>query len=748
MNPIPPEGGAGRQPDLPAPLSALSPRLPAHRAGSTAPASLSAGPDARNLLHAFARRWPLALIGGLAIGLGATVAAFFLVPPPKYTVKAMIHVASAPARIIFTTSESVPDYRSYQKTQATLAKSRKVLTAALRQPEVAGLPAIPAEGDPASWLDRELKVDFPGGAEIMTITMTGADARASTILVNAVCDAYLRQIVEEERRDRVTRYDSLKTLFNKLQDELREKRKTYRVSVEDVGVTDKLSVAARQQAATQNLGQLQVELSQLQAEIRQMQRKAKLAAARQPEPEADGGPSPGAAAEEAVARDPQIAELRRSAGDLQAKLAAVNRVSRDPNDPSVRRARERWDSNELSLRRRAEEVRAATLRSAVRDVRARGEGERSEIEQALSILTEQEKLLREQVTALGSDLKSGNVKALDMNWLDDEIALTSHAARTVGSEVEALNVELSAQPRIRLIERAETPVLSDPMRRYKVSGAAGMTCFALFAGGIVFLEARARRVGSPDEVTQGLGIRLIGLIPARPKGRQLRKAGEAWQRMLIESVDAARTLILHASRQEPLKVIMIASAVKGEGKTTLACLLSASLQRAGKRTLLIDGDLRCPAIHRLLDVTPGAGLCDLLRGDANLDDVILPGAGPGVDFLPAGKVDGDALRGLADGRLGILLDGIRDRYDQVVIDSAPTLYVPDGPMIAQHVDAVVIAVLRDVSQSPKVYAAHERLSDLGVRVLGAVVGGTRGEESQGYAYQYARGTNGGGDDAA
>lgn len=173
MNPIPPEGGAGRQPDLPAPLSPPSPRLPAHRAGSTAPASLSAGPDAQNLLHAFARRWPLALIGGLAIGLGATVAAFFLVPPPKYTVKALIHVASAPARIIFTTSESVPDYRSYQKTQATLAKSRKVLTAALRQPEVAGLPAIPAEGDPASWLDRELKVDFPGGAEIMTITMTG-----------------------------------------------------------------------------------------------------------------------------------------------------------------------------------------------------------------------------------------------------------------------------------------------------------------------------------------------------------------------------------------------------------------------------------------------------------------------------------------------------------------------------------------------------------------------------------------------
>jgi capsular exopolysaccharide synthesis family protein len=680
------------------------------------------------------------MIGGITVGLAATVAAYFVVPPPKYTVKALIHVASSPARIIFQTSESVPNYASYQKTQATLAKSGKVLRAALRQPEVAGLRSIPSESDATSWLDKELKVEFPGGAEIMTVTMTGADPRDLTILVNAVCDAYLKHIVEEERRDRVTRYDSLKTLFNKLQEELREKRKTYRVSVEDVGVTDKLSVATRQQTATQNLGQLQIELSQLQAEIRQMQRKSKLAeASREESGTVAMGPSSDELADQAVARDPEILALRKAHGDLETKLVDVTRLVRDSNDPSVRRAKDRLEANEKAMRRRTTEVRDGAIRAATRDVQALGDRQRVEADQTLSILVEQEKTLREQVVALGSDLKSGNVKVLDMNWLDDEIALTSQAARTVGAEVEALNVELSAQPRIRLLERAETPVLSDPMRRYKVSGATGIACLCLFAGSVVFLEARARRVGSTQEIDHGLGIRLIGSIPARPKARQLRKNGEAWQRMLIESVDAARTIILHASRQEPLKVIMIASAVKGEGKTTLSCLLAASLLRAGKRTLLIDGDLRCPSIHRLMDIPPVAGLCELLRGDANVDDVIIPSAGVGVDFLPAGRANTEALSGLADGRMGMLLDSLRDRYDQIVIDSAPTLYVPDGLMIAQHVDGVVLAVLRDISQAPKVYAAHERLTDLGVRVLGAVVGGTKGEESRGYAYQYARG---------
>ncbi len=738
MNPLLPHGDPDRYGSLP---------VPAGQNGnirvSAPPAFLSSGPETQHLLHALERRWPLALFGGLAVGATAVVVAFFLVPPAKYTVRAMIHIASNPVRIIFQTSESVPDYRSYQRTQATLAKSRKVLNAALRLPGVGSLHTLPTDGDRANWLDRELKVDFPGGAEIMTMTMVGTDAADATTLVNAACDAYLKQIVEEERRDRVVRYDSLKKLFNKLQDELREKRKMYRVSVEDVGVTDKLSVAVRQQTTSQNLGHLQVELSQLQTEIRQMQRRAKLSAARQDEPTADSAPSADALADDAVARDPEIAQMRKTGERLKQEVARLARLNRDLSDPSIQQARDRLTANERAVRNRSNEVRATAMRSMTRDRQVQGDEKQAELTQVLAILTEQEVALREQVLSLTADLKSGNVKALDMNWLDDEIALTSQSAKTVGSEVEALNVELTAQPRIRLIERAEAPILSDPMRRSKLCGGAGVACFALFAGAVVFLEARTRRVGSSEEIAHGLGIRLIGSIPARPRRRQIRKAGDAWQQMLIESVDAARTLILHASRQDPLNVIMVASAVKGEGKTTLACLLSASLLRAGKRTLLIDGDLRCPSLHRLMDIVPGAGLCELLRGDANLDDAIISAAGPGVDFLPAGQSDSDALQGLADGRFAVLLDGLRGRYDQIVIDSAPVLYVPDGPMIAQHVDAVVLAVLRNVSQAPKVYAAHERLTDVGARVLGAIVGGTRGEESRGYAYQYAQGKLGG-----
>ncbi len=735
MYPTPPDSDPlASHAGLPAPMP---PQMPSHRLPTATPAGLSSAPDAQKLLLALAKRWPVAVLGGLVTGIVMGVAVYWLMPRPRYTARAVLLVASNPPRIIFHTSENNPSFQTYQRTQATLAKTRPVLAAAFRQPEVTSLRLGADQADPISWLDKELKVDFPGGAEIMTFTMTGEDSRAVTTLVNAACDGYLQLVVEEERLDRSKRYDSLKGLVEKLQGELKEKRKIYRASVEDIGVTDRSSVAIRQQSASQNLGQLRSELTQLQAEIRQLQRKAKLAA---PSYDTNGPPLTESVVRDALARDGELAELKRNRTAVEARLAEAQRLSRKASDPSIRNQQDRLAGVELQIKHRTEQVRASAIEAAARSQSSQKKDERAEIQRLLEILTDQEKMLQEQVATMGTDLKASNVKAVDMNYLDDEIALASQAARTVGTEVEALNVEMSAPPRIKVIERAESPVLSDPSRRYKIGGIAGLAGFALFAGAITFLEARARRVTSPEEVSYGLGIRLIGALPARPKGRQVEKDAEAWQRMLGESVDAARTLILHASRREPMKVIMIASAVKGEGKTTLACLLSASFLRAGKRTLLIDGDLRCPAIHRLLDVPHGAGLCEILRGEATAEEAISIAEGPGMDFLPAGQVDASALRGLADGRLDGLLRVLRERYDQIIIDSPPALYVPDALMIAQNADATVMAVLRDVSQGPKVYMAHERLADLGVRMLGAIVGGSKSEESRGYAYQYSRGS--------
>jgi capsular exopolysaccharide synthesis family protein len=240
-------------------------------------------------------------------------------------------------------------------------------------------------------------------------------------------------------------------------------------------------------------------------------------------------------------------------------------------------------------------------------------------------------------------------------------------------------------------------------------------------------------VDSADEIPADLGLRVVGTLPivrSRPaRGRLAPRKTERdryCQNMLLESIDAVRTMLVHAAQTASHRVVMITSAVGGEGKTSLASHLSTSLARSGLRTLLIDADLRSPSIHRLFDLPLTAGLSELLRGEVALADAIESTPIDGLKLLTAGKCDRQTIALLAQGRLGPLFAELKEQFDFVIVDTSPLLPVADGLMIAQHVDAVVFSIFRDISSKTKVLAASERLHSLGVRILGAVVTGTHG----------------------
>jgi capsular exopolysaccharide synthesis family protein len=224
-------------------------------------------------------------------------------------------------------------------------------------------------------------------------------------------------------------------------------------------------------------------------------------------------------------------------------------------------------------------------------------------------------------------------------------------------------------------------------------------------------------------------MELVGTLPALPSRKSRRLEGSAedaanlWDQVLLDSVDATRTMLLHLSRVEGLRTLMVTSAMKGEGKTSLACHLATSLARARRRTLLIDLDLRCPAAHALFDLPLSTGVCGVLRGEMPMADAIRPTIVPGLSVMTAGLCDSAAIESLAHEPLKNLLEQVRDHYDFIIIDSAPVLAVADTLQISQHVDAVILSILRDVSRLPLIHDAYERLTRLGARILGAVVAG-------------------------
>ena len=240
---------------------------------------------------------------------------------------------------------------------------------------------------------------------------------------------------------------------------------------------------------------------------------------------------------------------------------------------------------------------------------------------------------------------------------------------------------------------------------------------------VALVEFRSRRVHSPQEVAHGLGMTLVGTVPARPGGRQA--AAPLWNSLLTESIDAARTMILHGESASAVRLVMVTSAVGGEAKTSLAGHLAVSLARSGRKTLLIDGDLRNPAVHSLFELPLGPGFSELLRGEAAATEVVRPTRVPGMEVLTAGVYDQAALALLSQGGVPNLFAALRESFDVIVLDSSPVLPVADALQLARHVDGVLLSVLQNVSTVPGVHEARRRLAALGVPILGVVVSGTR-----------------------
>jgi succinoglycan biosynthesis transport protein ExoP len=212
-------------------------------------------------------------------------------------------------------------------------------------------------------------------------------------------------------------------------------------------------------------------------------------------------------------------------------------------------------------------------------------------------------------------------------------------------------------------------------------------------------------------------------------------ADRYWRSVLTESVDALRTILTRSEAGESNRVLMITSARDREGKTLLATFLANSLTRAGRRTLLVDADLRRPSIHELLALPGEPGLSEVIRGEAAVEDMIQIEEVTGLSVLPAGQCDSQVIQALARFDFAGLFEKLRQHFDFIIIDSCPVLPVADSLEIAQHVDSVLVSIRFPVSRVPQVHAACERLRAVKARILGTVVQGTEGEFF-GYKYKY------------
>ncbi len=360
--------------------------------------------------------------------------------------------------------------------------------------------------------------------------------------------------------------------------------------------------------------------------------------------------------------------------------------------------------------------------------------QKTQLQLALSQKKQSQKYIEDEIDRLRNEIRKGhqNRSTPDVEQLRAKIKTLEGSVKESGDKITKLKVIIAKGAHITFFQEAERPRTLDRTRQIKYAGASGLGVFGLLLFGVTLLEFNRRKINTVADVTNGLGVRLVGTIPSVPRKAQATetngsKKNTYHKNLLTESIDSIRTQLLHTATAEGLQVLMVTSAYSGEGKTSFSSQLAASLARAWKKTLLVDGDMRNPAIHTVFNLPVDPGFSEVLRGEVQPAEVIQTTSVSRLWVMPAGQWDSHSVQALAQDGVRTTFDELKEEYDFIVVDSCPLLPVADSLLLAHHVDATCFTVLREVSRAPAVHLAQQKLANLGVRCLGAVLIGGKAE---------------------
>lgn len=245
----------------------------------------------------------------------------------------------------------------------------------------------------------------------------------------------------------------------------------------------------------------------------------------------------------------------------------------------------------------------------------------------------------------------------------------------------------------------------------------GVAAAALF---VLLREHLDDTIRSPEDVERKLGLSLLGLIP-RVDDDEAASAADDAKSSLSEAYHSLVANLRFSTPNGFPRVLAVTSTNESEGKTTTAHSVAVDLARLGKSVLLIDGDLRRPTLHRRMEAKNSPGLTELLVGEAEFDNVLHPSNYTNLTYMTGLPIPPEPSLLLGGDHLPEVVAKAHERFDVVVIDSAPMLGLSDTASIASLTDGVLFVIDASRFHRGAVKSALRRLGMVNARVLGAVV---------------------------
>lgn len=205
-----------------------------------------------------------------------------------------------------------------------------------------------------------------------------------------------------------------------------------------------------------------------------------------------------------------------------------------------------------------------------------------------------------------------------------------------------------------------------------------------------------------------------------------------------EAYRTLRTNIEFSSLDKEIKVIAVTSSGPSEGKSTTAANLAINMARSGKRTILIDSDLRKPTQHRNFKCSNHKGLSNLLIGESKFEEVIHETGIENLYLLSCGTKPPNPSELIGSAKMNRFITGLRDSFDCIIIDTPPVIAVTDAQVISKYADGYILVIYAGKTDRQAAIKAKDLLEKVNAKILGVVLNRVNVKNKKsGYGYYYS-----------
>jgi len=612
--------------------------------------------------------------------------------------------------------------------------------------------------EPASILkqainNNAIRASFDSRTEFIIIRMDSPNSSDAKKIIDAFIDAYMAVEVTRSNEEKGQIIGVLDDEHKRLGKELQNKRQEIYGLANEFGSKSSTTFDKRQEIKLESVGMLLNKVTewgarriQLETQLEVLENRLESTDANTHQQSAEQGklaneveqtidPN-GPSRHDYINTDPILTAFNANLVQLKQELI-VESLRKQPGHPdilektgAIEQLKQHIEQRKVEVGKIYDDFMAERIAKQESDKLLNAKNQLEYVQSELEMAIVLEKRFRDMLDQEEIETIDVGRRQLSIEELQDELSFLKERYDRIGRRIKEAEMQQKLRERISVAHYAETGSPRDKRKKYTMALMFGsMACGMMLA----FLREKADlRLRTPDDVVKRIGIRIIGTTTSSDTVKKPHLS-----KQLAGDYQTIRANLRLLNGDIMPKKLVITSPGTREGKTTFAVNLATSMAKAGKKILLIDGDLRKPDVARMLNLPKGSkGLQDVLFERKIFNQAVCSIPATGLDVLAANSRNrDDACEILAFPGTLQRIDKISEKYDHVIIDTPPVLAFPDALLWTKMADAVILACFAYQTTAPDLRETIQKLSQINANVLGTVLSNVDTNHSY-YRYGY------------